>query len=150
MNNIITYNHVFLGPLSFVNVINEARSGLASKFHVKCTNCGFINKVPTSAQHRIGTHGPPAFDVNSRAALGSLHIGIGQTQVNNLFSTMNIPSISISTYKKREREVGKATETLAKKSCKESIAQEREKAMSAGENEDENGLIGFAVSYDMG
>ena len=131
-------------------MIDETRSGLASKFHVKCTNCGFINKVATSAQHRSATHGPPAFDVNSRTVLGSLHIGIGQTQINNLLSTINIPTINISTFKKREREVGKATETLAKKSCKESIAEEREKAILAGENVDENGLIGLPVSYDMG
>ena len=131
-------------------MIDETRSGLASKFHVKGTNCGFINKVATSAQHSSVTHGPPAFDVNSRAVLGSLHIGIGQTQINNLLSTINIPRINISTFKKREREVGKATETLAKKSCKESIAEEREKAILAGENVDENSLIGLPVSYDMG
>ena len=65
-------------------------------------------------------------------------------------STINIPRINISTFKKREREVGKATETLAKKSCNESIAEEREKAILAGENVDENGLIGLPVSYDMG
>ena len=131
-------------------MIDETRSGLASKFHVKCKECGFINKVATSAKQRFETHGPPAYDANSRAALGSLHIGIGQTQLNNLLSTMNIPSINISTFKKREREVGKSTETLAKKSCRQSILKEREKAMLAGENANENWSIGFAVSYDKG
>ena len=37
-----------------------------------------------------------------------------------------------------------------KKSCKESIAEEREKAILAGKNVDEDGLIGLPVSYDMG
>ena len=67
-----------------------------------------------------------------------------------MLSTINIPRINIFTFTKREREVGRAIETLAKKSCKESIAVEREKAILAGENVDENGLIGLPVSYDMG
>ena len=104
-----------MGPLSFVNVIDETRSGLARNFHVKCTNCGFINKVATSTRHRSATHGPLAFDVSSQAVLDSLNIRIGQTQINNLLSINNIPRINISTFKKREREVERATETLDKK-----------------------------------
>ena len=70
---------LLLVPLSFANVINETRIGLASSFNIKCFECGMINKVNTSAEHRTGKHGPLTFDMNSRTALGSLHIGIGPT-----------------------------------------------------------------------
>ena len=50
------------------------------------------------------------YDINTRAALGLLHAGIGNTHLNNLFSTMNIPTMNSRTFKSREREVGHALE----------------------------------------
>jgi hypothetical protein len=57
---------------------------------------------------------------------------------------MNVPTMNNRTFKSQEREVGKAVEDLAQKSCKTN--NEREKDMAA----DENGLVGIPVSYDMG
>ena len=72
------------GPLAIVNTVGEAaRRGLSSTLTVKCTHCGDLNNVNTSGQHRAGSRGPLASDVNTRAVLGSLHIGIGQTELNN-------------------------------------------------------------------
>ena len=53
----------------------------------------------------VAKRGPPAFDINTRVALGCLHAGIGQTHINNVLSTSNIPTINSSTFKRREREV---------------------------------------------
>lgn len=131
-------------------MINERKIGLASSFNIKCIHCGLINKVNTSAEHRTGMRGSLTFDVNSRAALASLHTGIGHTQLNNFLSTMNVPLLNNVTFKKREREVGKVVESLAKKSCHENIEIEIENAKLSGATADENGLIGFPVSYDMG
>ena len=141
---------LLLVPLSFDNVINETRIGLASSFNIKCFECGMINKVNTSPEHWTGKCGPLTFDINSRTSLGSLHIGIGPTQLNNFLSTMNVPPLNTVTFKKREREVGKVVESLAKKSCQENIEKEMENAVLKGATVDENGLIGFPVSYDMG
>ena len=144
-------NTVFicLGPLSFNNVISETRQGLASMFLVRCT-CGHVNKIKTSKEHRSGKRGPPAFDVNTRVALGSLHAGIGQSHINNLLSTLNIPSLGSCTFKQREREVGGAIEQVTKNSCQESLRMEKEKLVNNGVNADENGLIPVACSFDMG
>jgi hypothetical protein len=54
------------------------------------------------------------------------------------------------TFKKREREVGRAIESLASTSCKENLQKEKENAISNNIQADSNGLIGFQVSYDMG
>ena len=54
------------GPLSIVNTVGEAgRSGLSSTLTVKCTHCGNLNNVNTSRQHRAGSRGPLASDVNT-------------------------------------------------------------------------------------
>ena len=85
-----------LGPLSFYNVRDEVRHGLASTFVIICPVCGKNNEIKTSEQHKPSQRGPPAFDVNTRMALGCLHVGIGQTHIDNLLSTLNAPTIILS------------------------------------------------------
>ncbi|XP_078380315.1 uncharacterized protein LOC144663289 [Oculina patagonica] len=116
---------------------------------VNCPFCGAQNKVSTSKSHRAGHRGPQAFDVNTRAALGALHAGVGHTHLSAITSTLNIPSISHVSFKTREREIGHAAETVARKSCVKFSEAEKENALEAGGAADENGLIGVAVSYDM-
>ncbi len=41
-----------------------------------------------------------AFDINTRAVLGCLHAGIGESRINNILSTMNILTLNSSTFKK--------------------------------------------------
>ena len=127
----------------------EKRSGLSSFFSIKCTFCGGTNEVKSSAQHRTGSRGPLVSDVNTRAALGSLHAGIGHTHLSNLLSTMNIPTMNMVLFKTREREIGKAVEEVARESCECSL--ELEKAIAEQSTvEPTEGLVGIAVSYDMG
>lgn len=113
------------GPLNMENIIYEETRGLSSVFHIKCNSCGQLNTVNTSEQHRTGKRGPPASDINSRVVLGSLHAGIGQTQLNNFLSVLNIPSINSVLFKRREREIGNATEMVAKGSCTASLDIEK-------------------------
>ena len=54
-----------------------------------------------------------------------LHAGIGPTHVNELLSSINVPSLGESTLKAREREVGPQIEKLAKESCLESLESKR-------------------------
>ena len=125
------------------------RHGLASTFTIQCI-CGHNNEIKTSQEHRSGKRGPAAFDVNTRIALGCLHAGIGQTHINNLLSTANIPTLNSSTFKAREREVGKAVEHITKISCEESLQMEKAKAMGNGTESDENQLVSIPCSFDMG
>lgn len=139
-----------LGPLSFYNVMDEVRHGLASTFVIECSFCGKNNKIKTSGQHRSGLRGPPAFDINTRAALGCLHAGIGQTHINNVLSTLNAPTLNSVTFKLREREVGKAVEGIAKRSCLNSLRMKKEEALTNGIEADENNLVPIPCSFDMG
>ena len=140
----------YLGPLSFYNVRDEVRHGLASTFVIICPVCGKNNEIKTSEQHKSGQRGPPAFDVNTRVALGCLHAGIGQTHINNLLSTLNAPTINSVTFKLREREVGKAVEGVAKSSCQDYLVIEKQEALLNGVQVDDNNLVPISCSCDMG
>ena len=117
---------------------------------IACSFCGKTNEIKTSGEHKSGKRGPPAFDINTRVALGCLHAGIGQTHINNVLSTINIPTINSSTFKRREREVGKAIENVAKASCRDSVTKEKGQLLNQGIQPDEDNLVSVPISFDMG
>ena len=139
---------LFTGPLSLVNIIGEKQSGLGSIFSVTCSHCGQVNEVKFSGEHRAGNRGPLVSDINTRAVLGSLHAGMGNTHLNNLLSTMNIPTMNHCLFKRREREVGKAMEIVARESCEMNLNLEK-KVSEQLSGPSTDGLAGIAVSYDM-
>ena len=112
--------------------------------------CGKRNQINTSGKHRSGKRGPPAFNVNIRVALSCLHAGIGQTHINNVLATIDIPPLNSCTYKQREREVGRAVECIAKTSCQDSLNRERAQALLNGCQPDDNNLVSIPCSFDMG
>lgn len=77
--------------------------------------------MKSSEEHRAGT----ISDINTRAVLGSLHAGMGNTHLNNLLSTMNIPTMNHRLFKRREREVGNAVENVARESCEVNLNLEK-------------------------
>jgi len=54
-----------------------------------------------------------------------LHAGIGPTHVNELLSSINVPSVGGSTLMAHKREVRPQIEKLAKESCLKSLERER-------------------------
>ena len=57
--------------------------------------------------------------------------------------------MSRDTFKAREREPGKAVESVAKVSCEQNIRKERIQIINSGEEPDENNFS-IPCSYDMG
>ena len=131
-------------------VLDEKEYGLTSKLRVKCQFCAGKNTVETSSAYKSGKCGPMAYDINSKAALASLHTGIGQTHLNGILSIMNIPPMSQASFKTRERETGKAVETIAKVTCEQVTTNEKNQSTSRGAQPDENNLIPVLCSYDVG
>ncbi|XP_076664951.1 uncharacterized protein LOC143367212 [Andrena cerasifolii] len=54
-----------------------------------------------------------------------LNGGMGWTHINKFFACLNIPCFNYNTCKVYEKEVGKAAEQVAKKSCEDAAAVER-------------------------
>lgn len=129
--------------------MQEIKEGSASIISIVCQECGKHNNVVTSGQHRYGKRGPKAYDINTRIALGAIDNGIGYTHMNSFLSTLNVPTLNKSSYKKREREVGKAIEEVASNSCQMVLEDEICAAESNGKIPDNGGLVPLSVSYDM-
>lgn len=72
-------------------------------FTVLCCKCNAVNTIKTSKENMSGANGPLTFNVNTRAALGCLHTGVGNTRLNNLLSTLNVPAMNSSAFKNRKR-----------------------------------------------
>ena len=53
-----------------------------------------------------------------------LHCGIGETHINGLLAAINIPVLSRSSIKEREREVGRVIETVAQNSSMQALQEE--------------------------
>ena len=89
--------------------------GLGGWIYVMCDNpvCKAVNKISIGKQHKsvskvdnlfnLTRPGYAIFDVNTKAASGMLHAGIGETHLNNLLCAMNIPRISHKSLKQRGR-----------------------------------------------
>ena len=129
--------------------MEEKKEGCASILSVVCQICKKINKIKTSRQHQFGMRGPQPYDVNSRIALGAIDNGIGYSHIKSFLTTLDIPSINKSAYKRREQEIGVAIEAVAANSCEMALENETEIEKTNGKVPDEDGLLPLAVSYDM-
>jgi len=116
---------------------------------VVCHKCGKSNQICTSRQHRSGKRGPGAYNINTRIALGAIESGIGYTHVNNFLTSLNVPTINQSAYKRREREIGLAIEEVANNSCQMVLENEIQIEKANGGTPDPDGLMPISVSYDM-
>ncbi|KAK7099405.1 hypothetical protein V1264_003548 [Littorina saxatilis] len=92
------------------------------------TGCGAVCPVPLSSQH-----GNQAWNLNTRLALGCIHTGIGETQANNLLTSLDVPPVSSCCYTRRERELGDVLREAAKESTKRALQEEIELAKASGD-----------------
>lgn len=53
-----------------------------------------------------------------------INSGMGEQQTNNLLTGLNIPEISHTTLKRREREISSSFIEVAEKSCKKAVTEE--------------------------
>ncbi|XP_021352505.1 uncharacterized protein LOC110449771 [Mizuhopecten yessoensis] len=73
-----------------------------------------------------------------------IYCGIGETTINKILAALNIPKISATTLKRREREAGTALESVAETTCDEALQKEQHRTDQNGED------IEKSVSYDAG
>ncbi|XP_070577204.1 uncharacterized protein [Ptychodera flava] len=65
-----------------------------------------------------------AFDVNAKIATGMITAGIGERHLNQMLSSISVPTIHHKTLKRKEREVGESILKVANQSCKQAISDE--------------------------
>ena len=67
---------------------------------------------------------------------GTIHIGSGENQINSLFSSLNMPTMTEYQFKKCERIIRSAIEELANESCTDAIRFERKLTLKANKEKD--------------
>ena len=139
-------HYYFEGPLSLSNIEDKKRFGLASQLKIQCKHCGHVNYVETSLTHKSAVTVGTIYNISTKAALAGLHTGIGETHMKGILSVMDIPGMSRSPWKTREREGGKAVESIAQQSCIATIEKEKEQAIIDGKTPDENNMLPISCS----
>ena len=147
-------------PLNLCSTKEVQTRGLGGWLYITCDNqvCSVVNRISLGKQHRqscnemdnpfnLSPSGNAIFDINTKAASGMLHAGIGEMHLNNLFATMNLPQISHTSLKKREDEIGSVLETFAKHSAESSLINEKELSEQKPD-ESATGSTGIDVSVD--
>ncbi|XP_076088177.1 uncharacterized protein LOC143058580 [Mytilus galloprovincialis] len=98
-------------------------AGLCGHLIVRCYNCNDFVRVAMGKNHNA-SHGPRIFDVNTKLATGMYHSGIGPIQLNNLFTSLNLPNVSESLIRRRCEEVGPILENIAQQSVDNALFEE--------------------------
>ncbi|KAL7293956.1 hypothetical protein TKK_0012536 [Trichogramma kaykai] len=111
--------------LHFDDIFKEIKKGTAAIFCFRCQNCLATTEVKSGPEYKNPSSGRDVFAINTKAALGMLHSGFGPTQLNKLFSIMDLPNIDASILKNHERIVGPVVELVAQESCYNAAKVER-------------------------
>ncbi|CAC5361147.1 unnamed protein product [Mytilus coruscus] len=108
-------------PLHLSNTVGERLYGLASVLLIKCDNsaCLATTDVHTGKRTPNGS-----YCINSKVAIGMTHAGMGPSHVNNFLTECNLPPISDTTLRKKEKEFSKTIHDVAMTSCREAQHQE--------------------------
>ena len=59
-------------PLQLSRIVHEKSYGLASLLHIRCSECHFVNSMPTEKRHHDKNKAKtmPVFDINTKSAGG--------------------------------------------------------------------------------
>ena len=126
-------------PLNICSAQGVTTRGLGGWIYITCDNpaCKIVNRIALGKQHKktlphednpfdIMPPGNAIFDVNTKAASGIIHAGMGESDLNNLLSTLNLPTISHKSLKKREIEIGSVMQKYANTSADAALIKEQE------------------------
>lgn len=121
-------NHAPQFGCSFNNMIfiKEQTCCLQSTFEFQCNMCNFKGFLQTFPESSSGV------DINSAAALGSMNIGAGYTQMQAMFSSADIPPMGFSLYKTVHKTACDAWKSIAEDSTKKAAEEEAELAKECG------------------
>ena len=126
-------------PLLLSKITAEYRKDFVSIFNVTCDRCNKLNAIRTQ---KPNAYRNPE-DLNSMAALGTLHNGIGVSHLQSIMAAVEVPSLSVNGYKNVENYVGKVMEMEAEHSCIQAGIEEKILSELKGQS-------GESVSIDQG
>jgi len=130
------------GTFMDMELLHERRFGLRSKFTFLCKMCKIVHIIE-SEEEKPKLYMP----INEAAVSGSISIGIGHSQLEEICATMDIPSMTSKTYIKNNDIIGKKIHEIAENVMKIAGEEERRLAIENGDI-DNNGIPMCTVVAD--
>ncbi|XP_074611940.1 uncharacterized protein LOC141866350 [Acropora palmata] len=127
--------------------------GLGSILYIQCEECPQLNAIKTGKTHSSPTKknvGRPIWDINTKAATGSINAGIGATGMNVFLTSLNIPWLSKRAYRFREEEAIEGILHVTKETCTEAISREVEAVVESNPTETTRNKAEINASFDAG
>ncbi|EZA48921.1 hypothetical protein X777_12972 [Ooceraea biroi] len=121
-------------------LVNSLRRGLKTQLFFKCQMCNYEDNIWSEPTE------PHVLDSNTAAAVGTLTVGIGYAQLEELCATVNIRCMSEKTYINRRDALVDDFLKTAMQSMK--MAGEEEKQLAIERNETINGILYITVVAD--
>ncbi|KAI8419763.1 hypothetical protein MSG28_008431 [Choristoneura fumiferana] len=125
--------------LSNMEITKEQLVGLQSVTHFKCNMCNQSFAINSCANHQEMT-------VSHAAVTGSILIGCGRTNLNELLTSMDLPTLNGRLYNKCHNDVSDWWATAAEHSMKEAAKEEAQIAAECGDTI--NGIPAITVVAD--
>ena len=114
-----------------MKIISEKRRGLVSGIKMKCKMCRY-SKLLWTENLQDNT-----MNSNTAAVTGIMNIGGGFSNLNELLSTINIPSMSEHTFIKEHDKLSDAWEATALNEMKMAASEEKKLAIERGDVDSE-------------
>ncbi|XP_060876178.1 uncharacterized protein LOC132949345 [Metopolophium dirhodum] len=118
----------------------EVRKGYSSTFHFECKMGGMTSCISTENENEN-----PYLPINQAIINGSVAIGIGHTQLNQLSASIEVPSISSTAYLKHFSNISDIIQDTAIEEMAKAGDEERKIALENG-NVDKDGVGTYVYS----
>jgi hypothetical protein len=108
-----------------IDIVSEKRYGLRSVFSTKCSVCGLKSSFSTESSLDA--------DINKSAVSGTIAIGAGFSQLRELCSALDVPSLTFKTYAAKEVSIKSIVKENALEDMIEAGKEEAAIAIESGE-----------------
>jgi len=133
----------------FCRTQDEYAAGLGGTLKFWCEECTEITHSLPLCKPLPHTKGPGIAAANVRLVLGAAQIGAGETQMAQLFGTLNVPVVRGTTWANSEELVTAAVGGAAEESRRAARQAEMLAAFDRGTPVDADGKVPITVEYDM-
>lgn len=130
IKTISNHNSAFACTIDNLQFVKEVQYGLYSDFIMQCNMCNTKLRLQTSDRSKAG------MDANHGAVMGAIMIGCGQSNLDELLASVDLPLLRQKRYAKCHDEIGNWWDETAEASMQEAAKEEGEKAISCGHVKD--------------
>lgn len=120
--------HSAICDIDCIELLHETQDGYCSTFCFRCNYCDLKMYISTEDKNDTTT-----MDINTAIVSGAMSCGGGLALMNEFAASLNMPSMSSSTYQRKREKINDALLTAATKSMREAVDEEIKLAIEAGD-----------------